>query len=133
MLKTVVITGAAGVLGSDLVRKFTADPAVTVYALSSNPARFPAEFCAAPNIRICSNDDLFDGKIPRNTSRFAQLHTAGGMRLCKTLAFLVFFSSNRRKCISAKSTIFCDRAENKRNTGAKLLLFVFRDGIIEKN
>lgn len=67
MLKTVVITGAAGVLGSDLVRKFTADPAVTVYALSSNPARFPAEFCTAPNIRICSNDDLFDGKIPLET------------------------------------------------------------------
>lgn len=67
MLKTVVITGAAGVLGSDLVRKFTADSAVTVYALSSNPVKFPAEFKNMSNIRICANDDLFNGKIPLET------------------------------------------------------------------
>ena len=37
----------------------------------------------------------FDGKTLRNTTLFARLQTAGGMRSRKTLAFLAFFSSNR--------------------------------------
>ena len=39
---------------------------------------------------------IFDGKILRNTSRFARLQTAGGMRPHKTLVLLLFFSSSAK-------------------------------------
>ena len=51
------------------------------------------------NNRLYLNIQLiFDGKILQNTSRFARLQTAEGMRPRKPLAFLVFFLSNRKNC-----------------------------------
>ena len=47
--------------------------------------------------RLCPNIQLiFDGKILQNTSRFARLQTAEGMRPRETLVFIVFSSSKRK-------------------------------------
>ena len=42
---------------------------------------------------------IFDGKILRNSTHFARLQTTEGMLPCKTLVFLVFFSSIYPKAI----------------------------------
>ena len=54
-------------------------------------------------IRLCHIIWLiFDGRILWNTSYFVRLQTTMGLRPHEMLVFLVFFSSNRWKGISAK-------------------------------
>ena len=49
------------------------------------------------NNRLYLNIQLiFDGKILQNTSRFARLQTAEGMRPRETFVFIVFSSSKRK-------------------------------------
>ena len=90
-MNTLLITGAAGVLGSELVRRYAEDPSVEIYALSSNVKRFSEDFFKSPNIHLASNEDLFTGKLPVDSvdclihGAFAR--SANGTELVSSITF----------------------------------------------
>ena len=102
MHKGVLITGAGGYMGTELISQLSNSPSWDVAAMSSNPEALKRKFCDAGNLTVISNDALVKGALPWDKISHV-IHLAFARRfrpnreIAESLAFSkeVFFQANR--------------------------------------